>query len=70
LAEKYVNIGGYVYCVDNPVRLVDPNGKHIEVVKNKNNTYTVVGGIINKDRNIYIINDGRRVGVLGEMLTK
>ena len=40
------------------------------VTKNKNNTYTVVGGIINKDRNIYIINDGRRVGVLGEMLTK
>ena len=40
------------------------------VTKNKKNTYTVVGGIINKDRNIYIINDGRRVGVLGEMLTK
>ena len=30
LAEKYVNVGGYVYCIDNPIVLKDPNGKQIE----------------------------------------
>ncbi len=27
LAEKYPSVGGYVYCVGNPVRLVDVDGK-------------------------------------------
>ena len=27
LAEKYPNIGGYVYCADNPITLVDPDGR-------------------------------------------
>ena len=26
LAEKYPNMGGYVYCAGNPVKLVDPDG--------------------------------------------
>src|SRR5574344_2723828 len=28
LAEKYVATGGYVYTLDNPVKLVDPDGQH------------------------------------------
>ena len=28
LAEKYVSTGGYVYCIDNPIRLIDPDGTH------------------------------------------
>ena len=27
LTEKYPSVGGYVYCVDNPIKLIDPNGK-------------------------------------------
>ena len=27
LAEKYPNMGGYVYCAGSPVKLVDPDGK-------------------------------------------
>ena len=27
LAEKYPSVGAYVYCVDNPIKLIDPNGK-------------------------------------------
>ena len=27
LAEKYSNMGGYVYCYGNPINLVDPDGK-------------------------------------------
>jgi len=32
LAEKYNSIGGYVYCIGNPIRLVDPDGKKIVLV--------------------------------------
>lgn len=27
LAEKYPNVGAYVYCANNPVKLVDPDGR-------------------------------------------
>ena len=27
LAEKFANVGSYVYCLNNPVKLVDPDGK-------------------------------------------
>ena len=30
LAEKYYNVSPYVYCMNNPVMLVDPDGKKIE----------------------------------------
>ena len=30
LAEKYVATGGYVYTLDNPVRLIDPDGRKLE----------------------------------------
>lgn len=29
LAEKYPNVSSYVYCLDNPVKYVDPDGKKI-----------------------------------------
>ena len=30
LAEKYVTTGGYVYTLDNPVKLIDPDGRKLE----------------------------------------
>ena len=30
LVEKYPSVGGYVYCVDNPVKYTDPMGMEIE----------------------------------------
>ena len=54
LAEKYPSVGGYVYCMENPTKLIDPNGKETHVALNKDGTYSVVGGILNRDRNIYI----------------
>ena len=30
LAEKYPNIGSYVYCANNPVKYVDPDGRKIK----------------------------------------
>ena len=29
LTEKYTNMGGYVYCAANPIKLVDPDGKKL-----------------------------------------
>ena len=70
MSEKYPNVGGYIYCIGNPVKLIDPNGEDIEVVQNKDKTYTVTGGTLNKDNNIYIMQDGKRTGgILGKTLT-
>ncbi len=37
LTEKYSSVGGYVYCVGNPVNFIDPNG---------NSTHTTVDGTV------------------------
>ena len=35
LAEKYLNIGSYVYCAENPVKLIDTDGREIFLSRNK-----------------------------------
>ncbi|MDR2206275.1 MAG: RHS repeat-associated core domain-containing protein [Flavobacteriaceae bacterium] len=75
LAEKYPNIGAYVYTMNNPIKFVDPTGMEgvsTHVTKNKDGTYTVVGGNANDgDRTIYVVNgNGKRTGeVIGQSLT-
>ena len=32
LTEKYPSVGAYVYCVDNPIKMIDPNGLENVVV--------------------------------------
>ena len=54
LCEKYYHISPYAYCAGNPVRYVDPDGRETHVTMNSNGTYRVIGGILNKDRNIYV----------------
>ena len=31
MSDKYPSLSPYVYCADNPVKLVDPNGKKVEI---------------------------------------
>ena len=41
MAEKYYSVSPYVYCGNNPVMLVDVNGKEWGIVLNANGTMTV-----------------------------
>jgi RHS repeat-associated protein len=41
LQEKYPNVSTYVYCVQNPVKFIDPNGREWGIVVNANGTMTV-----------------------------
>ena len=72
IADKYPSISPYAYCAWNPIKLTDPDGNHIDVVSNNDGTYTVKNGQVNKDLNIYIVDqNGERTGeILGTMLTK
>ena len=39
MAAKYPSLSPYVYCADNPVRCVDPNGEEINPIFNKAGVY-------------------------------
>ena len=47
LAEKYPTAGGFVYCIENPVKFMDPNGKKIVIhyydAKGHEQTYSFSG---------------------------
>ena len=42
LAEKYASMGGYVYTLDNPVKLVDTDGRIVNYPKNQRTKRTKV----------------------------
>lgn len=75
LAEEFPGWNPYHYVHNNPINMVDPTGmaaEHIDVTKNEDGTYKVVGGQANTDKNIYVVDgNGKRTGeVVGEMLTE
>ncbi|MDR2684253.1 MAG: hypothetical protein LBB53_02580 [Prevotellaceae bacterium] len=48
------DIQSYHYCRWNPIMYVDRDGKETHVAMNEDGTYQVIGGELNKDRNIYV----------------
>ena len=53
MADKYPSISPYAYCAWNPVKLVDPDGKDVEIVKDdKNKTVTIRGNFYYNRRNL------------------
>lgn len=60
----------YVGMGNNPVNLTDRHGTHTNVTDNGDGTYTVIGGELNKDLSIYIMDcDGNIAGTLGQSLS-
>ncbi len=75
LAEQYYSTSPYAYCGNNPVKYTDPTGMayDIEVVCDEEGRYRfiIVGGTLNYDQNIYLVQDGVRTGeVIGKTLTQ
>src|SRR5574344_2719184 len=42
MSDKYPSLSPYVYCADNPVILVDPDGKEIDWYEDKNGTKSAI----------------------------
>ena len=71
LQEIYLNVSSYSNVLNNPLRLIDSDGNHVEVTLDKENKYIITGGTLDNDKNIYIIEHGKRTGnILGKSLTK
>ena len=54
LAHKYFGMSPYNYCGNDPVNFFDPDGSYIKVCQNEDGTYSVLGGELDDDMNIYV----------------
>ena len=72
-ADETPSLSPYLYCAANPLNVVDPDGRHLEVRRNEDGTYTIIGGLANSDRNVYVNygeKDYSRQYAIGTMLTE
>ena len=55
MSDKYASLSPYVYCADNPVKLVDPDGEEIGEYRDWNGNLLGTDGI--NDWNIFFVSD-------------
>jgi RHS repeat-associated protein len=55
MSDKYPNLSPYVYCADNPVKLIDPNGEEIGDYYNNKGEFLGTDGI--NDGKVYVLKD-------------
>ena len=77
LSEKYAWLSPYLYCANNPVNAIDPDGRSTWVTDMGDGRYKVFGGDINDhDKNVYVYtNDengeptvrGKSIGITATM---
>ena len=70
MAAKYASLSPYVYCADNPVKLVDPNGEEIGDFYNSYGVYIGNDGIDDHKRYVIKTAIGDFGGVSGAGLSK
>jgi len=45
MSDKYPSLSPYVYCADNPVKLVDPDGEEVSVFGDSENKNTIINSL-------------------------
>src|SRR5574344_2047472 len=65
LAEKFVTTGGYVYTLDNPIKLVDPDGKRLVISGSRKERLKTLGSLQQLTNDNLFVN-GRGVVSIGK----
>ena len=62
MSDKYPSMSPYVYCANNPVKLVDPNGEEIGEYRDWNGILLGTDGI--DDLNVYFVSDENSIDII------
>ena len=71
MSDKYPSMSSYVYCANNPIKLVDPNGEEIWIVGDDGVRYKYNNGnFYTKEGNIYTPESGSFLSKAGNAIDK
>ena len=70
MADKYPNLSPYTYCADNPVKLVDPEGRIFEVANNEESHRDVLSIVEEQHRQYISFGENGQVAINTEGLSE